>query len=69
VFENRVVRTILTYKSDEITVGWRKLQNEELHILHSSPSIGTIKLRRMTWAMHVARLGEYTIALKLLFNS
>jgi hypothetical protein len=39
--------------------GWRKLHNEELHNLYSSPSIiRMIKSRRMTWAGHVARMGE-----------
>jgi hypothetical protein len=39
--------------------GWRKLNNEELHNLYSSPSIiRIIKSRRMRWARHVARMGE-----------
>jgi hypothetical protein len=37
VFENRVLRRILGLRRDEVTGGWRKL-NEELHNLHSSPS-------------------------------
>jgi hypothetical protein len=46
-------------KGDEVTGGWRKLHNEELHNLYSSPSIvRMIKLRRMRWAGHVARMGE-----------
>jgi hypothetical protein len=39
---------------DEVTGGWRKLHNEELHILYPSPSIIRIKSRRMNWAGHVA---------------
>jgi hypothetical protein len=42
-----------------VTGGWRKLHNEELHNLYSSPSIiRIIKSRRMRWAGHVARIGE-----------
>jgi hypothetical protein len=44
---------------DEVTGGWRKLHNEELHNLYSSSSIsGMIKSRRRKLAGHVARLGE-----------
>jgi hypothetical protein len=39
VFENRVLRRIFEPKRDEMTVEWRKLHNEELHDLYSSPSI------------------------------
>jgi hypothetical protein len=39
VFENRVLRRIFGPKMDEVTGGWRKLHNEELHNLYSSPSI------------------------------
>jgi hypothetical protein len=46
-FENRVLRRILGSKRDEVTGGWRKLHNEELHGLYSSPYvIRVIKLRR-----------------------
>jgi hypothetical protein len=59
VFENRVLRRIFGPKRDEVTGGWRKPHNEELHGLHSSPSIvRVIKARRMRWAGHVARMGE-----------
>jgi hypothetical protein len=59
VFENRVLRRIFGPKRDEVTGEWRKLHNEELHILYSSPNIITqIKSRRMRWAGHVARIGE-----------
>jgi hypothetical protein len=48
--------------------GWRKLHNEELHNLYSSPSIiRMMKLRRMRWAGHVARMGgEKRIAYRIL---
>jgi hypothetical protein len=42
VFENRVLRRIFGPKRDEETGGWRKLRNEELHDLYSSPSIDRI---------------------------
>jgi hypothetical protein len=52
--ENRVLG-IFGPKQDEVTGGWRKLHNEELHILYSSPNIiRMIKSRRMSWAGHVA---------------
>jgi hypothetical protein len=48
VFEKRVLRRIFGLKRDEVTGGWRKLHNEELHNLYSSPSIiRMIKSRRM----------------------
>jgi hypothetical protein len=59
VFENRVLRRIFGPKRDEVTGGWRKLHNEELHNLYASPSIiKMIKSRRMRWAGHVARMRE-----------
>jgi hypothetical protein len=58
VFENRVLR-IFGPKRDEVTGEWRKLHNEELHNLYSSPDIiRQIKSRRLRWAGHVARMGE-----------
>jgi hypothetical protein len=59
VFENRMLGRIFGLKRDELTGEWRKLHNEELHDLYSSPSIITIiKARRMRWAGHVARIRE-----------
>jgi hypothetical protein len=59
VFENRVLRRIFGQKRDEVTGEWRKLHNEKLRGLYSSPSIiRIIKSRRMRWAGHVARMGE-----------
>jgi hypothetical protein len=59
VFKNRALRRIFGPKRDELTGGWRKLNNKELHGLYSSPSIvRVIKARRMRWAGHVARTGE-----------
>jgi hypothetical protein len=59
VFENRVLRRIFGPKRDEARGEWRKLYNEELHDLYSSPNIvRVIKSRRKRWAGHVARMGE-----------
>jgi hypothetical protein len=59
VVENRMLRRIFRPKRDEVTGGRRKLHNEELHDLHSSPSkIIMIKSRQMRWAGQVARMGE-----------
>jgi hypothetical protein len=59
VFENRVLRRIFGPKRDEVTGDRRKLHNEELRDLYSSPSlIRIIKSRRMRWAGHVARMGR-----------
>jgi hypothetical protein len=67
VFENRVLRRIFEPKRDEVTGGWRKLHNEELHGLYSSPSIiRVIKARRMRWVEHVARMGEVRGAYNIL---
>jgi hypothetical protein len=58
VFENRELRRIFGLKRDEVTGGWRKLHNVEVHNLYSSPRIiRMIKTRRMIWAGHVARMG------------
>jgi hypothetical protein len=58
VFENRVRRRIFGLKRDEVTAGWRKLHNEGLHNLFSSPSIiRIITSRRMGWTEHVACMG------------
>jgi len=59
VFENWVLRRIFGPKRDEVTGVWRKLHNEELNDLYSSPNIvRVINSRRIGWAEHVARMGE-----------
>jgi hypothetical protein len=58
IFENRLLRRIFGPKREE-DGSWRKLHNDELHSLYSSPNIvRVIKSRRMRWAGHVARMGE-----------
>jgi hypothetical protein len=58
VFENRVLRKVIGPKREQ-DGSWRKLHNDELHSLYSSPNIvKAIKSRRMRWAGHVARMGE-----------
>jgi hypothetical protein len=67
VFENRMLRRIFGPKRDEVTGGWIKLHNEELHSLYSSPSIvRVIKARRIRWAGHLARTGEVRGAYNIL---
>jgi hypothetical protein len=62
-----VLRRIFGPKRDEVTGGWRKLYNEELHNLYSSPIIiRIIKSRRMRWAGHMARMGEKRNVYRLL---
>jgi hypothetical protein len=59
VYENRVLRRIFGPKRDEVKGEWRKLHNEELNDLYSSPNmVRVIKSRRMRWAGNVARVGE-----------
>jgi hypothetical protein len=58
VFENRVLRRIFGPQREEEEL-WRKLHNDELHSLYSSPNIvRVIKSRRMRWAEHVALMGD-----------
>ena len=62
VFENGVLRRIFGAKKDEVTGGCRKLHNEELNDLYSSPNIiRVIKSKRMRWAGHVAHMVERCI--------
>jgi hypothetical protein len=59
VLFSRVLRRIFGSKRDEVKREWRKLYNEELNYLYSSPNIfRLIKLRIMSWAGHVARVGK-----------
>ena len=56
---NMVLRRIFGHRRDEVTGEWRRLHNEVLNDLYSSPNIvRVIKSRRMRWAGHVTRMGE-----------
>jgi hypothetical protein len=57
VYENRMLRRMFGCKREEVVGGWRRLLNEELHNLHTSPDIiRVIKSRRMRWVEHVAHM-------------
>jgi hypothetical protein len=58
VFENRALRRIFGPKQDKATGEWRKLYNEELNDLYSSPNIFRVITSRMRWEGHIERLGE-----------
>jgi len=67
VFENMVLRRIFGPRRDEVMGEWRRLRNEELNDLYSSPNIvRVIKSRRMRWAGHVAHVGEERGAYRVL---
>jgi hypothetical protein len=69
VSENRLLRRIFGPKRDEVTGGWRKLHNVELHTLYSSPSIiRMIKSRRMRWAEHVTQMRTKRNAYRILLG-
>ena len=66
VFEDRILRQILRPKSD-VNGEWRRINNEELHILYHSPNIARMnKSRRLRWAGHVDGMEESRSALKIL---
>ena len=67
VFGNMVLRRIFGPRRDEVTAEWRRLHNEELNDLYSSPNIvRVIKSRRMSWAGHMTRMDEERGAYRIL---
>ena len=67
VFENMVLRRIFGPRRDEVMGEWRRLHNEELSDLYSSPNIvQVIKSRRMRRAGHVVHMGEERGACRVL---
>jgi PAS domain-containing protein len=70
MFENRVLRRMFGLKRDEVIGRGRKLHNEELHNLYSSPCIiRMIESRRMRWTGHVARMGKRGMHIGYLWES
>jgi hypothetical protein len=69
VFENMVLRRIFGPKREEVTGEWRRLHNEELNDLYSSPSIVRVIKSRMGWAGHGARRGEERGAYRVLVGN
>jgi len=62
-----VLRRIFGPRMDEVTREWRRLHNEEVNDLYSTPNIvRVIKSIRMRWAGHVARMGEERGAYRVL---
>jgi hypothetical protein len=63
VFENMLFRRIFGSRKEEVTRDWRRLHNEKLNDLYSSPNIVRVIKSRRIWARHVARMGEERVCL------
>ena len=68
VFENRLLKRIFEPKSYEVTGEWRRLLNEWLYALYSTPNIIQVTKSRMRWAGHVARMGDGRGAYRMLMG-
>jgi hypothetical protein len=69
IFEERMLRRIFGPKMDEVTGDWRRLHNKELYALNPSPNIfRVLRSRRLRWAGHVARMGEWRGAYRALMG-
>jgi hypothetical protein len=68
VLENRALTKTFGPKRYGVTGEWRRLHNEELYDLYSSPSIQVIKSRVMRWAGHMARMGDRSDAYRILLG-
>jgi hypothetical protein len=66
LFGNRVLRKIFRPKRDRVTGEWKRLHNEQLYDLYSSPNIVYVIKSRTRWAWHVARVGEKRGAYRVL---
>jgi hypothetical protein len=67
MFEDKALRRVCGPKRDKMMGGWRKLHNEGLHNLYSTPNIiRIIKSRRIRWAGHVAQAGAKRNAYRIL---
>jgi hypothetical protein len=67
VSEKRVLRRMFGPKREEVVGNCRRLHNEELHNLYTSPNvIRVVKPRRMRWVGNVARMGEMRSAYSIM---
>jgi hypothetical protein len=66
MFEDRALRKTVGCKTEEVVGNWRRLHNEELHILYTAPNITRVIKWGMRWVGHVERMGEMRNACSIL---